>query len=160
MNLQLINGNEIIDFLNKSYSNDDWFDSMLSNGFEFISQEITNHKDDNGEIYQKYKLKFRTYYNNWGTDTQLDDNTLFITEEDIWVSFDEPLSDDGTSDIITNLLKKWLPTHKFKEDNEEIFYQIIDNASKELSEVKYGLSKNHNIDNIIKSLEKAITYLK
>ena len=156
MNLELINGNEIIDYLNTI----NWskHDTMLySNSFTFKSQEIRN--DHWGK---EYVLKFSTYWNNWGTNCEIGDNVIKIFENtgDISVSFDEPLDGDGSSEAVEKALKPWLSTHTFSNTSEQDFLSLIHEAETELSNMMYWSAKNHPINSTIEKLIKARTFLK
>lgn len=155
MNLDLINGNEIIDFLNTIKWRD--HDTMLySNSFVFESQEI---KDSNWG--KKYVLNFSTYWNNWGSDQEVGDNSINIFEDGtITVDFDEPLDGDGSSDAVEEILKSWLPTHTFNQTSEKDFLSLIHEAENELSNMLFTSAKNHPINSTIEKLIKARTFLK
>lgn len=164
MDLKLINGNEIIEFLNNSLKDDtdgDFEDAADVEGFKFLSQGF---KDRNG--LNTYYLKFSTYWNNWGTSVELKHNSIYINFDDqmplplsIYVSLEEPLDGDGTPETVANLLKKWLPTHIFKQNSEELYNSIISEVSEKIKNSKYG-SDTTKINELIELLTKARTYLK
>lgn len=151
LNLEEINGNEIIDFLNKASMNNKSLThiSMSSNSFVFENQEI---EDDS------YKLYFTASYNNWGTDQEIKENQIIINKKGIAVYVGEPFEGDGTDEKIENVLNEWLKKHKFDNAYEEKFYALIKDAYEQLPNISVG--SNKEIQQVIDTLIKAQTYIK
>ncbi|MBP7845811.1 MAG: hypothetical protein KA007_00035 [Candidatus Pacebacteria bacterium] len=152
LNLEEINGNEIIDFLNKETTRDSdkLCDIGMSSGsFVFEGQEL---KDGT------YKLYFTASYNNWGTDQDIPGNSLNITKKEIWFSLDEPFDGDGTSETLEEVIKNWIYNHKFDNAYEEKFYALIKDAYEQLPNISVG--SNKEIQQVIDTLIKAQTYIK
>ena len=150
-NLKEINGNEIIDYLN-SLSDDDHeelFDISCRGPYTFEKQNFT--KD-------KYTLTFSAYYNNWGTDQEISDNNIYITKDKIWLGLEEPFDSDESSDVLGDILTKWLKVHKFGTDNREKYDVLIEESRDKLSSIGYGDA--YIIDDVIKKLTKAKTLIK
>lgn len=148
-NLQSINGHEIIEFLNQAHKNDEDLEdtNICNNSFKFDNQKIEN---------KLYKLRFSVDYNNWGTEQEINDNTITITPSEIKVFMNEPFEGDGTDTKIKNVLLNWLDTHEFEQNMDEKFEATLREAYDRLPEISYedidGLKK------IINLLEKAQTY--
>ena len=151
LNLEEINGNEIIDFLNKASMNnkDLTHISMSSNSFVFENQEI---EDDS------YKLYFTASYNNWGTDEDIKENQIIINKKGVAVYVGEPFEGDGTDDKIEKVLNEWLKTHKFDIFSEEKFYNILREAYEQLPEISFKNKKE--LQQVINKLINAQTYMK
>ena len=151
LNLEEINGNEIIDFLNKeTRDNDELCDlSISSNSFVFERQELKKGT---------YKLYFTAGYNNWGTDQDIPGNYIIIKKNEVKVYVGEPFDGDGTDDAIEEVLTKWLETHKFDNAYEEKFYALIKDAYEQLPNISVG--SNKEIQQVIDTLVKAQTYIK
>lgn len=142
-----INGQEIIDFLNRE-SKDGNSDINLEtnigyNSFAFISQEIKN---------DVYRLKFEIDWN----EMSFQENEIAIDSEGINVWLDEPFEGDGSDSIIEQALKNWLQNHKFseKENMENEFYEIIKSSIEKLRKIKYSNSSD-DLEKIIETLIKA-----
>ena len=151
LNLKEINGNEIIDFLNKqSENNEDLCDISPSPGsFVFESQNIKGGK---------YTLRFTASYNNWGTEQDIPENAVHITKDKAWFSLGEPFEGDGSADALEEVLSKWLKTHKFKQDTEEEFFSLLSYAYEQLPTISPKCKKE--LQQIIDKLIKAKTYMK
>jgi len=151
LNLEEINGNEIIDFLNKASMNNKSLThiSMSSNSFVFENQEI---EDDS------YKLYFTASYNNWGTDQEIKENQIIINKKGIAVYVGEPFEGDGTDEKIENVLNEWLETHKFDTMIEERFYALLHDAYEQLPNISFESKKE--LQKIIDTLVKAQTFIK
>jgi glutathione peroxidase-family protein len=137
-----IDGNQIIDYLNKNYDG----------SIEFVRQEIaTGHQDT-----PFYRLLFSRewyrgdiYYNNY----------LAIDHEGIYVYSDEPWEGNDDDDM-ENLLSEWLKTYTFEKINYkekfdklmlEVYEDIMDRIDKKTSP--------EQIDAIIEKLKISKTYL-
>jgi hypothetical protein len=158
MDLKEINGNEIIDFLNNlSEDDNDVVENIyiVEGTYKFVKQEI---KDD------KYMLEFTAGFNNWGTVQEIDDNRIKISIKnnefvvECWPN--EPFDGDGSAEIIDELLMEWLKNHKFVDSSSTLsnFNEIIENAQKNLSELKFDDKKK--LQSIIDKLNKAKTLQK
>jgi hypothetical protein len=151
INLNTINGNEIIDFLNK-LSNDNYVleDMNIDRGtFKFIEQSIYKNI---------YNLDFSVDYNNWGEGQELSGNSIQVTKEGIHVFLDEPLEDCGAEEFIEKQLEQWLKNHKFKSNSEDEWKYILQEAYDKLSQIDFKDVKA--MDEIINMLIKAKTYMK
>ena len=146
-----INGNEIIDFLNKeTRDNDDLCDiSPSPDSFIFESQELKGNK---------YTLRFTASFNNWGTDQDIPGNAVHITKDKVWLSLEEPFEGDGTDRKLSEVLTKWLKTHEFDSFSEEKFYSILSDAYEQLPGISFESKKE--LQKIIDTLVKAQTYMK
>jgi hypothetical protein len=151
INLKEINGNEIIDFLNKeSKDNDDLCDISPSPGsFVFESQEFKG---------SRYTLRFTASFNNWGTDQDIPGNAVHITKDKVWFSLGEPFEGDGSDDALEEVLSKWLKTHKFDSNSEEKFDSILRDVYEQLPGISFESKKE--LQKIIDTLVKAQTYMK
>lgn len=150
LNLEEINGNEIIDFLNKQRLNNEDLCDISIESFEFEEQETKK---------TFYKLKFTGYYDNWGTEQAYDGNSLLIKKDgSVKFSLSEPFEGDGTDNVLEEVLTKWLKKHKFDNAYEEKFYALIKDAYEQLPNISVG--SNKEIQQVIDTLIKAQTYIK
>jgi hypothetical protein len=151
LELKEINGNEIIDFLNKASMNNKNLThiSMSSNSFVFENQKI---EDDS------YKLYFTASYNRWGTDQEIKKNQIIINKKGIAVYVGEPFEGDGTDEKIENVLNEWLETHKFDTMIEERFYALLHDAYEQLPSISF--ESKEGLQKIIDTLVKAQTFIK
>lgn len=150
LNLEEINGNEIIDFLNKQRLNNEDLCDISIESFEFEQQEIKK---------TFYKLEFTAYYDNWGTEQAYDGNSLLIKKDgSVKFSLSEPFEGDGTDSALEEVLAKWLKKHKFDNTYEEKFYALIKDAYEQLPNISVGSKKE--IQKVIDTLVKAKTYIK
>ena len=147
--IKVINGNEIIDYLNELDS-DELKDISCQKPYVFEAQEIRDGK--------KYRLTFSAYFNNWGTDQLIEGNYIEITENGVRVWFEEPFEGDGSSEALEELLTKWLETHEFSTDYEKDFDILISDVTNQLSTCQYGDSKI--LEDVLKKLTKAKTLIK
>ena len=149
MNINQINGDEIIDFFNGLDMNE-LSNISLSQPFIFESQKI---------IGDKYQLKFSAQFNNWGTYQEIGDNRLVITS-DGKVNFylEEPFDGDGSDDVLEKVLIKWLETHTFDTNYVNHFNSLLILTNQILAKCEYGDSKS--IDTAIKNLTKAKSLIK
>jgi hypothetical protein len=148
-NVKEINGNEIIKYLN-SLSEDDDMDDIgpVLGSFVFDSQTI---KDD------RYNLTFTASYNNWGTHQEIHDNYLFITEDEVSLSLEEPFDGDGSDEVLEIKLTEWLKTHKF-EDQKEYFDSILSDVYETLPGISFNSIKD--MDEVIEKLIEAKSLMK
>ena len=151
-NLEKINGNEIIKFLNELSFDDDenlCDVSIVEGSFVFESQVI---KDE------KYTLKFTGDYNNWGTHQSIYDNHLHITKNTAWFSLTEPFDGDGTDEALEGVLKPWLEAHEFESSPNIKFSGMIRFAQEQLCLVTF--KDKELLQKIIDELIDAKTYMK
>ena len=146
-----INGNEIIDFLNKASMNDKKMThiSMSSNSFVFEDQEVDG---------DTYKLYFTASFNNWGTDQEIVSNEIKINKKGVNVYLGEPFEGDGTDETLEEVLEKWLETHTFDIFSEEKFYALLSHAHEQLPCI--SIENKKELQDIIDTLVKAKTYMK
>lgn len=144
MDIKLINGNEILDYLN---SQD--LDVYFRKPYIFESQKISG---------DKYSLSFSVNFDNWGTDQLIEDNIITITNDCVTVSFNEPFDGDGSSEILEEIISEWLETHTFSDNNEQDFNSLLVSVDELLTKCKYGDSKS--LTQMIDLLTKAKTYIK
>ncbi|MEK6829112.1 MAG: hypothetical protein AABY15_03215 [Nanoarchaeota archaeon] len=151
LNLTLINGNEIIAFLNKeSKDNEDWDDISISSGsFVFEGQRLEKGI---------YTLGFTGSYNNWGEEQDIDGNYIEISNKGVKVKLMEPFEGDGTDDVLEEALTNWLKTHKFDSNPDKKFIDIVTKAHKELGQVRFTSKKE--LQQVIDQLIEAKTYMK
>ena len=151
--LEVINGVEIIDFLNKvDVKNEDEFgDTNLSRPLTFTKQEI---------VEGKLKIYFDCYYNNWGTDQLLYDNCIYINKNEVWVGLVEPLEGDGTDDIIKDLVVDFIANHKFKNQEElkSEFYDLMSDILTYTCDIQYYEIKR--MDTLLEMVTKAKSLMK
>lgn len=151
MDIKLINGNEILDFLNKHREENEeyWCDISIGGPIEFESQDINNGV---------YRLFFSGYYNNWGTDQIVEGNIIFVDGKGVVSThLDEPFDMDESSDYLEEILNSWIKTHKFKNNTDEEYYNILGEAYEELGQVSYNTEE---LQKVINKLIKAKTYIK
>lgn len=154
-NINEINGQEIIDFLNTiSDDNDDFSQynlcdiSIVLKSFKFESQQIQN---------DKYSLSFTADFNNWGTNQEIHGNTLYITKNELWLSLEEPFEGTGTDETLEYILKEWIPNHSFT-DQTELFYSKVRNVYEKLPDISFSDIKK--MSNIITELIEAKSLMK
>ena len=131
--LKLINGHEILEFLNDQLqNNEELCDVSLNAPLEFEIQVIENGK---------YKLYFTAYFNNWGEYQPIDNNHINIHENGkISFCLGEPFEGDGSDEVLEKLLGNWLQKHTFISNEVLVdeFYKIVWGVSNILCDVKYG----------------------
>lgn len=148
MNLENINGHEIINFLN-NLSNGELDDSnMVYNSCVFVEQSLEHNE---------YKLIFNNSFNNWGTNQMIFENYLIITKDNININLNEPLDSDGTNSILENTLSEWLENHTFISNIEDLFEKELITIEDKIKELTFN--NNKDLDNIINSLIKLKTYI-
>jgi len=148
LDLQKINGREIIEFLNGEEVRDELCDISIC-AFKFESQSI---KDD------IYILNFTGVYNNWGTRQDVPGNKIYISKNGVKVRVEEPFEGDGSSETVEEVLTNWLKTHSFSDDSEDRFFEIINSAKEKLGRSTF--SDREHLKSIIKELSEAYTYMK
>ena len=166
--LQDINGNEIIDYLNLQSTEDDFCDTNIcSTSFEFGTQSIKKGKELNISAPPEesiYVLHFSVDFNNWGTDQTISDNRIYITKNDVWISMDEPFDGDGTEDVVRDVLIQWLSEHKFETNNQEVYNNIMSEISIKIGDLHDFSGKSSEtskgIDDLIERLKKAKSLIK
>ena len=166
--LQDVNGNEIIDYLNLQSTEEEFEDTnVCSRSFEFETQSIKKGKELNISAPAEesiYVLHFSVDFNNWGTDQKISDNRIYITKNDVWISMDEPFDGDGTEDVIRDVLIQWLSKHQFASNNQEIYGNIISDISTKMGNLHDFTGKSEetckDIDDIIENLKKAKSLIK
>ena len=152
LNLENINGTEIIDFLEKVRCD---YDSELCDcsvsGYEYDSQEIKKGK---------YYLYFTGVFDNWGHDQDEPGQEIIISDKGVEVRLGEPFEGDGSDEMIEEVLTKWLKTHSFesKSSVKKKFYDIKGPAFEKLGEIKFD--DKDEMAKVIVKLEKAYTYMK
>lgn len=152
LNLETINGTEIIDFLeNARHSDDEELCDCNISGFKYDSQEIKNGK---------YHLYFAGKLNNWGHIQYESGQEIIISDKGVKVSVGEPFDSEGSDVFIEKALIKWLKTHSFESNSsiEKKFYKVKQQAFEKLGEIKFA-DKNE-MEKVIEKLEKAYTYMK
>lgn len=149
LDLTIINGNEIIDFLNKERDKEEELCDCSVSGFKFDSQEI---KD------RAYVLLFTGTYNNWGEDQFFEGQEIIIDKHGVHVRLDDPFYGDGSDNDIEDVLTSWLETHTFSNDLEEKFDRLIQDVYDTLPQVSFV--SREEIKGIINKLEEAYTYMK
>lgn len=152
-NIENINGNEIINFLNSlscdNYPIDDI--SISQNSYIFEKQYTKNNK---------YTLEFSASYNNWGTNQNIPNNKLYITKDNMRFSLNEPFDGDGTDHTLETILKNWMQTYTFKTQTNLIdsFNENINYIIKKLPTITFNdIEEMNNIVNLLiktKSLMK------
>ena len=151
MNINEINGNEIIGFLNDLDMNSDGLDDIsICQPFTFENQTITQ---------KGYELKFTGNYNNWGTYQEISDNLLIINSDgkvEFWL--EEPFDGDGSGEKLDEVLTKWLENQTFDANYINHFNALVSLTNQILSKCEYGDSKA--IDTAIKNLTKAKSLIK
>lgn len=153
MDITKINGNEVINFLNRVSKDDDseWDKtSIIAGSLKFVSQELNN---------DKYKLEFTTEFNNWGTHQSMRSNRIIVTKEsEIWVNLNEPHEGDGSELIIEELLGGWLPIHGFNPNYKKDFYELMQEIHGLIPEIT--ITNKNGIDDLMLKLATARTYMK
>ncbi len=145
IDISVINGNEIIDYLNSQDFDEVYFEKP----YIFESQGISG---------DKYRLSFSVYFDNWGTEQLIEDNIITITSDTVHVSLNEPFDGDGSDEVIEECLTNWLQTHTFSVDYEKDFNSLLVAVDELLVKCKYGDSKL--ITQMIELLTKAKTFIK
>jgi len=150
--IEKINGYEILDYLNSLFSEDDspLYDIACCGPLTFEKQAI---QDDS------YRLWFTAQYNNWGTYQDIHHNHIIINGKgEVRVAFDEPLDSDESSDVIEETITNWIKTHTFSDNVKEDFNELIKITNANLSTLEYGDSEK--LEEVINQLIKAKTLIK
>lgn len=154
LDLNAINGSEILEFLSEQLrNNDDLCDVSLNGPFEFEGQFY----DDDKGIYTLY---FTAYFNNWGEDQAEGGNSIRITNDSVRVLVGEPFEGDGSDEELENVLREWLKTHEFtsEESIKEIFEYKVNMCKEKLGEVTF--KSKGLLDVIINELQEAKKLMK
>ena len=139
--LSVIDGNQIIEYLNKNYDG----------SIEFVRQEII--KKPNGTFYRLF------FSREWYRDDIYYANYLAIDKDGINVCSYEPWEGNGDDDDMENLLSEWLKTYTFKKiDYKSKFYLLMLDVEADISGV-INDPKQETIDAMIEKLKLAKTYL-
>lgn len=150
LNLENINGREILEFLNEQIDkNDDLCDISLSTPLEFEEQSVNK---------ETYFLSFTSYFNNWGEDQAIEGNEIQIDKNGVKVLVGEPFEGDGSDEELEKVLSEWIKTHEFAKDSKVKFNEIIYSAFKKLEKMQFEDKKS--IDETIEELKNAKTYQK
>jgi hypothetical protein len=149
-----INGDEIVEFLNEKSKNPDveWHHeyNVVTDSFSFVDQKV----QDNA-----YVLDFGVEFNNWGENFPCNGNSIRITPDGISVELGEFLEGQGFEEELEEILMEWLSTHVFDNDVEKTFYSYIAQSFDELSSVKYNEGKEY-LQRIIDKLTRAKNLIK
>jgi len=152
LNLENINGREIIDFLEGAIHDEEYdlYDCSVS-GFKFDSQEVN---------IVEYRLHFTGVFNNWGHDQDKEGQEIIINEDGITVRLGEPFEGDGSEEALEEVLTNWIKTHTFSKNSEvqELFDGILREAYQSLGEI--GFENKKELKTVINKLEDAYTYMK
>ena len=160
MELEKINGNEILKYLNDSVDEvDDLCDVSLCRPLEFESQgvvsDLTKGIDDKGF----YRLTFSAYFNNWGTHQLVEDNYIEVFPNgEVRVWLEEAFEGDGSAEAIEDFLSPWLKTHEFSTNSEEEWMSIMRDAYEQLPQI--GFNDPEGLQDQINILIKAKSYMK
>lgn len=146
--LEEINGNEIIKFLNEKID-EELYDTSVCGPIEFESQEI---KD--GLYYLYFSVKFK----NWDEYETISDNYLIIDKYKIDVWLGERFDGDGSGEVLSNVLSEWIKTHEFKPNSNETFISMMREVYEELPQISFN--DINGMDKIIKKLVEIKTYMK
>ena len=150
--VNVINGYEILDFLSKELSNQD---NDILCGVSIGGPLIFKSHKVSGD---KYVLIFSGFFNNWGTDQEIEDNYITITKTMVRVELSEPFDGDGSDEAIEEILIKWLPTHKFDDSVVEKFYYGLADVIEKLDDIKF--EDVNKLDEIISNLVKLKSTMK
>ena len=144
-NLEDIDGNQIIKYLQDNYDN----------SIEFVKQEInTGYKDIH------YRLYFSRTWNNWGHLSDFDDNYIRLDNKEIVVVLEEPWEGNGEEEEIEELLAEWLKSYTFEKINyKEKFDKLIFEVHEEVHNKIGKQTSAEEIDAIIEKLKLSKTYL-
>jgi glutathione peroxidase-family protein len=148
LNLQLsdIDGNQIIEYLQKNYDG----------SIEFVSQEIIIGHENK----PFYKLYFSRTWNNWGHESDFEDNSISIDNDEIYVFLEEPWEGGGDEEEIEEILSEWLKTYTFEKINyKEKFDKLMSEIYEELIDKIDKKTSPEEIDAIIEKLKISKTYL-
>lgn len=157
INLENINGVEILEFLNGQIrDNEDLCDISLCAPLKFEKQSLG--KERAGELM--YSLSFSAYHNNWGTDQLMEGNEIQITSKKVKVLVVEPFEGDGSDEELENVLLEWIKTRKFKsnKDIKKEFYKLTNYVSNDLYHLEYD--DKERIEKLIKKLVDAKELMK
>ena len=156
MELEKINGNEIVDFLNHLTEENDephYEYNICTNSFRFVDQQIEN---ENG--IQVYVLYFTVDYNNWGEDQEIDNNRVVIDRVGVKIKFEDPIEGSGAEEFFEDFLTNWLKKHVFHYAPEEQFDGQMREIYEKMPEIDFSNTKA--MDELIKDLQKARSLMK
>lgn len=133
IDINKINGQDIIDFLNEKsdHPDNEWYHeyNVYPGSFKLKSQKVTHNE---------YILEFSLDFNNWSTRKRCPYNEIRIRKDVISVSLDEPIEGSGLEDGLDDLLmKEWLPNYSFDTDVVGEFQHLIQKSFDMLSNVRY-----------------------
>jgi hypothetical protein len=150
LNLETINGREILEFLTDAVRNDDDLCDISPGGpFEFESQLIEE---------DEYKLYFTAYFNNWGTDQAQESQVIKIGPKGVVVWLGEAFEGDGSDEAMEESITKWLKTHEFRTDSKEQFGYLIESARERLGKVQFN--EPDDMDTVMSIIAEAKSYMK
>jgi len=149
LNLESINGYEIIDFLNQAIQDDEELCDVSIVEFKFEGQEINK---------KGYSLNFTGVFNNWSTYQDYPGQKLLINKDGINFNLYDPFDGDGSDYMLEIALRDWIKTHKFSTDYKDKFDGVIDRAFKKIGLL--GFKDKDKLDEVIKLLNDAKTYMK
>jgi len=140
-NLSDIDGNQIIDYLNKNYDG----------SIELVRQEII--KKPNGTFYRLF------FSREWYRGDIYYENYLAIDKDGINVYSDEPWEGNEDDEEMETLLSEWLKTYTFEKiDYKSKFYLLMLDVEADISGI-INEPKQETIDAMIEKLKLAKTYL-
>ena len=158
LDLNSINGNEIIDFLNSKLK-DRYEEEEEEEMYSFIDLSISGFKFDGQKTKDdEYVLDFIGVYNNWGTDQDIDGNSIHIGKNGVRVRVEEPFEGDGSDEVIENVLTKWLKTHTFSSSPQIKYFELVNKAQDKLGDTAFNSPSK--MQDVINLLIEAKTYMK
>lgn len=147
LNLENINGREILEFLTDAVRNDDDLCDISPEGpFDFENQEI-----EEGE----YKLYFTAYYR---TGQAQESQVIKIGPKGVAVWLGEVFDGDGSDEAIEEAITNWLITHTFRTDSKEQFGYLIESARERLGKVQ--LNEPDDMNTVMDIITEAKSYMK
>jgi hypothetical protein len=155
LDLNKINGNEIIDFLNKADDNEEYemilCDCSVYYGtYQFDGQKV--HKNH-------YSLYFTGGFSHWGEVMDYSGNEIKIKADgEVKVELVEPFEGDGSDEMIEEALTKWLKTHTFDPAPNKKFDKLLTKAKKDLETITF--EDTTKLQKVVETLNKALTYMK
>jgi len=158
LDVNKINGNEIIAFLNEksTYKKDGDNDSNLQD----ISIESASYKFGSQEVEEgNYDLTFTCSFNNWGTSQSFNRNSIMISPDGTIVArLDEPFEGDESADVLEEEIFEWIKTHEFSDCFEDEFNVLMREVYETLPEL--SVASIEEMQEVIDKLVKAKTYMK
>lgn len=144
-----INGNEVIAFLNSVSDKLTHRFNIVKNSFVFSKQILRD---------TSYRLEFSVIHNDWGSGQTLNRNVITITKDNVSILMHEIFDGDGTEEAIEALLVEFLRTHTFNPKPANVFYELKEAAFQKLGYVKY--TDHNDLDDVIAKLIEARSYMK